>query len=167
MLDLLSKTFVPVLPHLALFFKVDLSVYAAAVQDDRRSSLPDEAELRIVGLAGRLFGLVQPLPKVAVDEDLLPQQSHQIGEAPTPGRAQMQVAQQQHGNQGAPDLNSHRVLAGADESLDWADLGIQRQAMVVRVPVWSQCRPGTGKRFRRDVVAWASEENEPCVYHST
>jgi hypothetical protein len=48
----------------------------------------------------------------------LAQQGDQIGQAPAEGTLQLQVLQDRHGDQSRPDLNLHRVLAGADEGLD-------------------------------------------------
>src|SRR5439155_11581456 len=45
-------------------------------------------------------------------------QGHQMGEAPGEGAAQLEILQQEHGDQRRPDLDLHRVLAGTDKRLD-------------------------------------------------
>ena len=47
-----------------------------------------------------------------------PQQRHQIGQAPAETRRHLQEAQQQHGDQGDPNLGPHRIGAGTDKGLD-------------------------------------------------
>ena len=51
-------------------------------------------------------------------EQIHAQQCHQIRQRPTEARAQLQVAQQQHADQRAPDLRLHRVGRRANEGLD-------------------------------------------------
>ena len=66
----------------------------------------------------RLKRLIDPVPQVTVDEQLLAQQGGQIGQAPAEAGAQLQVFEQEHGNQGGPYLDLQGVGAGADEGLD-------------------------------------------------
>jgi len=72
-----------------------------------------------VGELGRgLKGLIDPGEQIAIDEQLLAQQRGEIGQAPAEAGTQLQVLEQEQGNQGGPDLNLQGVGAGADESLD-------------------------------------------------
>jgi hypothetical protein len=77
-----------------------------------------KGHLAVIQVDRRPERLINPTPQVAVDEQLIAQQSHQIGEAPVPGAAQLQVAQYNHGDQRRPDLHPHGVLAGPDKGLD-------------------------------------------------
>ncbi len=63
-------------------------------------------------------GLFQPGPEVSVCEEVHPKQCHQVGERPVELGAQLEPAQEQHGNQCCPDLNLDGIGAGADERLD-------------------------------------------------
>ncbi len=47
-----------------------------------------------------------------------PKQGHEVRERPREPGLQLQVAQDQHGDQGRPDLHFHRVGAGAHQGLD-------------------------------------------------
>jgi hypothetical protein len=67
-------------------------------------------------------GCVEPAPELAMHEQLLTEQGQQIGQAPAEGGSQLQVAQNQHGNQRGPDLNANRILIGADEGLNLQQL---------------------------------------------
>lgn len=51
-------------------------------------------------------------------EEIHAQQRHQIGQAPAEASGQLQVAQQEHRNQGCPDLGLHGIGRGAHERLD-------------------------------------------------
>ena len=62
--------------------------------------------------------MVDPVKQVALDEQLLAQQGREMGQTPAESGAQLQVLQQEQGNQGGPDLNLQGVGAGADEGLD-------------------------------------------------
>src|SRR5437867_6776796 len=66
----------------------------------------------------RLERIVEPFKQVAVDEELLAQQGHQIGEAPRERALELQIFDQQHGDQGGPDLCLDRVFGGTDECLN-------------------------------------------------
>ena len=71
------------------------------------------------GEQGRgLERLIEPGKQVAVDEQLLVQQGGEIGEAPAEAGAQLQILEQEQGDQGGPDFNLQGVGAGADEGLD-------------------------------------------------
>lgn len=62
--------------------------------------------------------LVQPSAQVAMREEIHAQQRNQVGQAPAEAGDQLQVTEQQHGDQRRPDLDFHRVGRGADEGLD-------------------------------------------------
>src|SRR5260221_10827590 len=61
--------------------------------------------------------LVEPCPEIAVDEQIHPQQRHQIRQRPPKARLQLQVLEQQQRNQGGPNLNVQRVGRCADRRL--------------------------------------------------
>ncbi len=69
-----------------------------------------------IGRSGKR--LVQPSPQVPVREEVHAQQRHQIGQAPAEAGDELQIAQEQHGDQRRPDLDLHRVGRGADEGFD-------------------------------------------------
>ena len=62
--------------------------------------------------------LIDPVPQLAIDKQLLAQQSGEIGQAPAKASLQLQVLEKEQSDQGGPDLNLQGVGAGADESLD-------------------------------------------------
>src|SRR5258708_6707784 len=76
-----------------------------------------------------LEGIVEPSHQVAVDEQLMSYQRHEVGEAPGKGAAHLQVLQQEHGDQRRPDLDLHGVLACTDKRLDLERLleGLKKQ----------------------------------------
>jgi hypothetical protein len=65
----------------------------------------------------RLQRLVQPLDQVAVGEQVEAEQRGQIGQGPIGLGEMMQPFEEQQGDQGCPNLNAERILAGADEGL--------------------------------------------------
>lgn len=95
-----------------------LSEYSAGLAD-MLSNLQLERQLLDRHQQWRsLIGVVQPSPQVAIYGQLLPQQGNEGRQAPAMGALQLQVLQNQHGDERRPDLNLHRVLAGTDEGLD-------------------------------------------------
>ena len=76
---------------------------------------------------GQLFGLrkyrrsfewiVQPTPQITVSKQVESQHRGQIGQRPFRLRQMVQPFQQQHGDQGCPNLDAERVLARAHETL--------------------------------------------------
>ena len=62
--------------------------------------------------------LIDPGEQIAVDEQLLAQQGGEIGQAPAEAGAQLQILEQEQGDERGPDLNLQSVGAGADEGLD-------------------------------------------------
>src|SRR5664279_5793133 len=81
--------------------------------------LPDHRQLlgqRFWQLRG-LKGMIDPHPQVTVDEQLLPQQRHQIGKRPAEAGLQLQVLDQQQGNQRRPDLRLQGIGGSSDEGL--------------------------------------------------
>lgn len=52
-----------------------------------------QRHLRVVEIHRWTERLVDPAPQIAVDEQLVAQQGDQIGQAPGPGAAQLQIAQ--------------------------------------------------------------------------
>jgi len=65
-----------------------------------------------------LKGLIDPGEQIAVDEQLLAQQGGEIGQAPAEAGAQLQILEQEQGDERGPDLNLQSVGAGADEGFD-------------------------------------------------
>src|SRR5262249_61947242 len=57
-------------------------------------------------------------PQRTIDKQLLAQQGDQVRKRPAKTCAPLQVLEQQHGNQGRPDLDLQGVGAGTDEALD-------------------------------------------------
>ena len=66
----------------------------------------------------RLEGLVDPHKQIAIDEQLLAQQRREIRQAPAEAGTQLQILEQEQGDQRRPDLDLQGVGAGAHESLD-------------------------------------------------
>ncbi len=62
--------------------------------------------------------MIEPGEQVAVDEELLAEQSDQIGQGPAIRSPQLKIAEEQHGDQGGPDLDLQGIGAGADEAFD-------------------------------------------------
>ena len=62
--------------------------------------------------------IVEPFVEVTIDEELLPQQRHQVGEAPAECTLELQVLDQQHGDEGSPYLCLNRVFRAAEEGLE-------------------------------------------------
>src|SRR5208282_3336768 len=67
-----------------------------------------------VELGRGLKRLIDPGEQIAVDEQLLAQQSGEIGQAPAEAGTQLQVLEQEQCDQGGPDLNLQGIGAGAD-----------------------------------------------------
>ena len=63
-------------------------------------------------------GVVEPLPQVAVGQQVKAQHGRQVGEAPLPRRLHLHELQEQDRDQCCPNLRLDRVLAGAHEGLD-------------------------------------------------
>ncbi len=70
----------------------------------------------------RLKGFIDPGPEVTVDEQLLPQERQEIGYGPVELGLELQEAEQQHRDQGGPDLGLDGIGAGANEGFDFAKL---------------------------------------------
>ena len=73
----------------------------------------------------RLERFIDPGNQVAIDEQLLAQQSGEIGQTPAKASAQLQVLEHEQRDQSGPDLNLQGVGAGAHEGLD-AQVLLQR-----------------------------------------
>ena len=58
---------------------------------------------------------VEPFPQIAIRKEVPPQQRHQIGDGPPPLGTELQIADDEHRDQGGPNLNAHGVGAGADK----------------------------------------------------
>src|SRR5580658_6390512 len=79
------------------------------------SDLPIQQELTIMPVSqGRrwLKGIIEPGEQIPVNKELLAQQRAQIGEAPTEAGAELQIFQQQHGDQCYPNLRPQGVGGG-------------------------------------------------------
>jgi len=95
--------------------------------------------------------MIDPKPQIAVDEQLLSQERDQVRQRPTERRLQLQVLDQQHGDQGRPDLRLQRVGRGAGKGLN------------------AQSAAGDGTRSRerseerlRDEQAWSRMDDVGC-----
>jgi hypothetical protein len=66
----------------------------------------------------RFKGLVKPGEQVAINEQLLTQQSDEIGQGPAERGAQLETFEQEDGEEVGPDLNLQGVGTGADEAFD-------------------------------------------------
>ena len=66
----------------------------------------------------RTHGIVQPVAQFTVSKEVQPQHGSQIGQGPIGLGEVVQPFQQKQGDQGCPNLDAERVLAGADEGLD-------------------------------------------------
>src|SRR5437667_5976952 len=66
----------------------------------------------------RFKGRVQPCHEITVDKQLVPQQGNEVGQGPAEGRNQLQVSQQQHGDESRPDLRLHCIGAGPQKRFD-------------------------------------------------
>ena len=77
-----------------------------------------EVELGIGWAFGRSFkGLVDPLPEVAIGKEVPAQQSHQVRQRPGQRGAELQILEQEHGDQCCPNLEVYGVGTGAYEGL--------------------------------------------------
>ncbi|MCZ7591449.1 MAG: hypothetical protein M5U15_04515 [Kiritimatiellae bacterium] len=61
---------------------------------------------------------LDPDPQVPVGEKVQPQQRHEVGEVPAAFGFELQILDQEYGDQCCPNLDMHRVGGGADEGLD-------------------------------------------------
>jgi hypothetical protein len=65
-----------------------------------------------------LEGFVDPGEQIAIDEQLLAQQRREVRQAPAEAGTQLQILEQEQGDQRGPNLNLQGVGAGTHESLD-------------------------------------------------
>jgi hypothetical protein len=78
-----------------------------------------ESELfMLVGIGRYLKRRIHPSPKIPMRKEIKAQKSHEIRERPGEPGTQLQVAQQQHGDQCCPNLSLDGVGAGSHEGLD-------------------------------------------------
>jgi hypothetical protein len=66
----------------------------------------------------RLKRFIDPHPQVAINKQLLGQPGRQIGQAPTEAGAQLQILEQQQGDERDPNLDVQGVGVGAHKSFD-------------------------------------------------
>jgi len=83
-----------------------------------RGAVLNETELRI----RRAFrwggeGLVDPRPEVAIGKEVPAQQGHQVRQRPGQRGAELQILEQEHGDQCCPNLEVYGVGTGAYEGL--------------------------------------------------
>ena len=64
-----------------------------------------------------LEGVIEPVPEVAVGKQIQTEQSHQAAERQVAFGTELEVLEQQHGNQCCPNLGLQGIGAGADEGL--------------------------------------------------
>jgi len=100
---------------------------------------------------GRSFeGVIEPVPEVAVGKQVQAEQSHQAAERQVVFGTELEVLEQQDGNQCCPNLGLQGVRAGADESLDLEMLleHLEEQFDLPAVPIY----PANGGRSEGKVV---------------
>jgi hypothetical protein len=61
---------------------------------------------------------IQPSKQVAIDEQLMPEQSRKVRQRPPERGQQLQVAQDEHGDERRPDLRLDRVGVRSEEGFD-------------------------------------------------
>jgi len=71
-----------------------------------------------IGDWGRFKGMIQPGPKIAMGEQIHPQQGQKIGQRPAELGAQLKEPEDQHGDQCCPNLDLDRIGAGPHKGLD-------------------------------------------------
>ena len=62
--------------------------------------------------------VVKPVAQIAVGEEVEPKHGGQVGERPPGLRQVVKPLEHEQGEQGCPNLDAQRVVAGADEALD-------------------------------------------------
>jgi hypothetical protein len=65
-----------------------------------------------------LKGVIEPVPEVTVGKQIQAEQGHQSAERHVVLRTELEIFEQQHGNQCCPNLSLQSIGAGADEGLD-------------------------------------------------
>ncbi len=89
-------------------------------------------------------------------EEVHPQQGHQISQTPAEAGGQLQIAQEEHGNQRGPDLGLHGMSRGPDKGLDLQVLfqGFKEQFNLPAILV------DGGNRARSQVVMISEEHQD-------
>src|ERR1700747_868123 len=82
---------------------------------------------------GRLEGIVEPEQQIPVNKELLSQQGAQIGQRPAESGAELQILQQQHGDECCPNLGLQRVGRSSDKGFDAEQL-LQRLEKRLNLP---------------------------------
>ena len=74
-------------------------------------------------------GIFEPIAQVAIGKQIEAQHGGQIGQRPVGLGQVMEPLEEQQGQQGGPNLDVQRILAGADEALDFQILleGLEEQ----------------------------------------
>ncbi len=93
-------------------------------------------------------------------EEIHAQQRHQIGQAPVEASGHLQVAQQEHRNQGGPDLRLHGIGRGAHEGLNLQILfeGFEEQFNLPTIFVDGGNRAGS-----QGGMIGQEDQNVPCL----
>jgi hypothetical protein len=97
----------------------------------------------------RLERFIDPGDEVAINEQLLAQQSGEIRQTPAKASAQLQVLEHEQGDQGGPDLYLQGVGAGAHEGFD-AQVLLQRFEEQLDLPALAIDGGDGGRQQSRD-----------------
>jgi hypothetical protein len=112
--------------------------------------LKRKPQLRTGKLGRSLEGIIEPVPEVAVGKQIQAEQSHQTAERQVVLGTELEVLEQQHGNQCCPNLCFQGIRAGADEGLDLEMLfeHFEEELNFPAIPVY----PANGVRSEGKVV---------------
>ena len=69
-------------------------------------------------VARRFVRFIDPLPQIPMDKEIQAQQRNEVREAPLDAAAHLQILENEDGDQCCPNLDAHRVGAGADKGFD-------------------------------------------------
>ena len=106
-----------------------------------------EAQAELLGFGRQRWcveRIVDPFPQIAVGEEVPPKKGYQVRERPVETGAELEVFQEQHGDQGRPDLDLQGIGARPNEGLDLQVLlqGLEEQLNLPAVLV--DAGDGTG-----------------------
>ena len=103
-------------------------------------SKPGEVQDQLFGLwseRGCAKRVVDPFPQVAVTKEIPTQERDQVGQRPPETGLELEILDQQDGDQCCPNLNSERIFTGSHEGLDFQILldGLEEDFDLPTVPV--------------------------------
>jgi hypothetical protein len=75
---------------------------------------------RLGHMRGNLAGAVDPIPEIPVRKQVPAQESDQIRLGPARAGAKLEVLDEQHGDQGCPDLDQDGIASYADKILPFS-----------------------------------------------